>query len=314
VEKIIVIVGPTASGKTSLSVELALRFNGEIVSADSMQVYRGMDIGTAKVTKSEKKGIKHHLIDIIDPSEEFSLADYLDLINVAVKDILSRNKLPIIVGGTGLYISSFTDNIKLSPSKADNEYRSFLKNYADINGSFELKRLLRAIDLESYEKLKDNDVKRISRALEIYRSEGKTVEEFNRASKQQPQYEFLKLGLTSIDREYLYSRINNRVDIMMQQGFLDEVRSLNNNKLSSTAAQAIGYRQLNNYLAGKISLDEAIEQIKQESRRYAKRQITWFKRDKSIIWHNIDTNNFEEILNSCIKHMEIFLKMCYNKN
>lgn len=311
--KVVVVLGPTASGKSSLGVELALRFNGEIVSADSMQVYRNMNIGTAKISDCEKKGIKHHLIDIVDPSEEFSLADYLILAKKTVKDIINRNKLPIIVGGTGLYISSFTDNLKLSPSKADNEYRAFLNKFAAKNSSYELKELLRSVDMSSYNKLNENDIKRISRALEIYRSEGKTVDEFNKISKQNPEYDFLKFGLNASNRDYLYSRINQRVDMMMDQGLLNEVISLSSINISSTASQAIGYRQLLEYLNGKITLNDAIENVKQESRRYAKRQITWFKRDKSIIWHNIDTNNFEEILNYCTKDIEKFFKVCYNK-
>ena len=308
-DKVLVILGPTATGKSKLSVEIAKRFNGEIISADSMQIYKGMNIGTAKITDAEMQGIPHHMIDIVEPTSEFSLADFLDISKKTIHDIISRNKLPIIVGGTGLYISTLTENIKLSPAKSDSEYRSFLKKFADSYGPGELKALLRSVDGESFEKLNDNDVKRISRALEIYRSEGKTAEEFNKASKQDPEFDFLKIGLTSSDREFLYSRINRRVDEMMQQGFLDEVRGLFQSELSVTASQAIGYRQLNDYLLDKISLEEAVEKIKQESRRYAKRQLTWFKRDKSIIWHNIDTNNFEEILNSCIKHMEIFLKV-----
>lgn len=307
--KIVVIVGPTASGKTSLSVELAKKFNGEIISADSMQVYRGMDIGTAKVTNEEKQGITHHLIDILDPSEEFSLADYLDHVKKAVNDILSRGKTPFLVGGTGLYVSSFTDNIKLSPSKADPEYRAFLNDFAGKNGTWALKELLRPVDPESYAKLFDNDVKRISRALEIYRDTGKTVEEYNKESRQDPEFEFLKFGLTCANRDFLYERINNRVDIMMEQGLLDEVKRISSLNRSGTACQAIGYRQFDDYFKGNISLEQAIELVKQESRRYAKRQLTWFKRDKDIIWHNIDENNSEEIMNSCSKHMEKFLKV-----
>ena len=222
-DKVLVILGPTATGKSKLSVEIAKRFNGEIISADSMQIYKGMNIGTAKITDAEMQGIPHHMIDIVEPTCEFSLADFLDISKKTIRDIISRNKLPIVVGGTGLYISSLTENIKLSPAKADSEYRSFLKKYADLYGPGELKALLRSVDIESFEKLNDNDVKRISRALEIYRSEGKTVEEFNKESKQEPEFDFLKIGLTALDRDYLYSRINRRVDEMLRQGFLDEV-------------------------------------------------------------------------------------------
>ncbi len=312
-EKIIVILGPTASGKTALSVALAQRFNGEIISADSMQIYKGMDIGTAKVKEEEKHGIRHHLIDIVEPNIEFSLADYLELADKTVKDILSRGKLPFIVGGTGLYISSFTDNIKLSDLKADPEYRYFLTEYANKNGPYALKSLLRSVDPESADRLYDNDVKRITRALEVFRNSGKTIGEFNRESRQEPRYEFLKIGLCCESRDYLYSRINDRVDSMIEQGLVEEAQNLFQSEMSRTASQAIGYRQLIEYFNGSISLDEAIESIKRESRRYAKRQLTWFKRDSEVIWHNIDTHNFEEILNSCTKHMVKFLKVCYNK-
>ena len=309
VDKVIVILGPTATGKTSLSVELALRFNGEIVSADSMQIYRGMDLGTAKSYEEEKKAVKHHLIDIVDSSVNFSLADYLDHANQVVRDIISRGKLPIIVGGTGLYISSFTDNLKLSPSGADPEYRIFLKDYYLKYGPKELKALLRSVDSESFIKLYDNDFKRIARALETYRNSGKTIEQHNRESKQEPAFDFIKFGLSAENREFLYSRINNRVDRMMENGFLDEAKMLYGKNISETASQAIGYRQLFDYLNGLVSLEDAVNSIKLESRRYAKRQLSWFRRDKSIIWHNIDTNNSEEILNSCSKHIDIFLKM-----
>ena len=181
------------------------------------------------------------------------------------------------------------------------------------NSPYELKQLLRSVDAQSYFKLNENDIKRISRALEIYRAEGKTVDEFNKISKQNPEYDFIKFGLNALNRDLLYTRINQRVDMMMAQGFLSEVISLSSCNISATAYQAIGYKQLFEYLSGSITLHDAVEQIKQESRRYAKRQITWFKKDKSIIWHNIDTNNFEEILNSCSKHMENFLKVCYNR-
>lgn len=308
-DKVIVIVGPTASGKTALSVELAKRFNGEIVSADSMQIYRGMNIGTAKVTEEEKQGIPHHLIDIADPSDEFSLADYLDLAKKTVKDIIARGKLPFIVGGTGLYVSSFTDNVKLGPTKADPEYRAFLNEFANKNGTWALKELLRSIDSESYSRLYENDVKRISRALEIYRSSGKTIYDFNKESKQEPEFEFLKFGLNCGDRDVLYSRINLRVDMMMEQGLLEEVENIFKSDRSGTARQAIGYRQFDSYFQGSISLEEAVELVKQESRRYAKRQITWFKRDQDIIWHYIDKKNYEEIMNSCVGHMVKFIKV-----
>lgn len=285
--KVLIIAGPTATGKSALAVDFAKRFDGEIISADSMQIYRGMDIGTAKV--EDTGGIKHYMIDITDPSEDFTLSDFLEGSRSAAEEIISRGKLPILVGGTGLYITSFADNIELSEVRTDEEYRSQLKSFAAENGAEKLHELLKDIDPESYAALHPNDEKRVIRALEIYHETGKTISEHNRLSRMTPSpYDFYMIGLNFRDRQKLYERINSRVDKMILDGLVDEVKRLDFPSLSRTAKQAIGYRQIYEYLQGNITLDEAAENIKLESRRYAKRQLTWFRRDSRINWTFID--------------------------
>jgi len=296
-KKIVVICGPTGVGKTALSLSLAKKCNGEIISADSMQIYRGMDIGTAKATQNEQNQIPHHLLDIKDPSETYSLSDYLEDANVVAKDIIGRGKTPFMVGGTGLYISSFVDNIQLmETAHQDADYREELKVFAAQNGNAALKELLRSVDPESYEKLSENDTKRIIRALEIYKSTGMTIGEQNRLSRSQPsEYDFIMIGLTCKDREVLYGRINSRVDRMIEEGFIEEVRRLDLERCSNTARQAIGYKQIYSYLQGEMLLPDAIDNIKMESRRYAKRQLTWFRRDPRINWEYTDECSLDEI-------------------
>lgn len=285
--KILVITGPTASGKSNLAIDFAKKWNGEVVSADSMQIYRKMNIGTAKIT--DDMGVKHHLIDIVEPSQTFTLSDFLSSAKNAVDDILNRGKLPIITGGTGLYISSFIDNITLTETETDYAYRQELREYAAKYGSERLRELLKDIDPESYESLHPNDEKRIIRALEIYHSSGISISEHNRRSKLNPSpYEFFMIGINFRDRTTLYERINRRVDAMIESGLVNEVRSLDYSSLSDTAKQAIGYKQIFQYLNGEISFEDAVEKIKMESRRYAKRQLTWFRRDKRIDWIYVD--------------------------
>lgn len=295
-KKVVVIVGPTASGKSKLAIDVCKNLNGEVVSADSMQIYRGMDIGTAKAMPEEQQGIPHHLIDIIDPDENYSLDRFMRDCEVAVQDILSRGKLPVIVGGTGLYISSFINGVELSEAKVDNDYRDALEYIAETQGNLTLKQLLYGIDVESYRKLKTNDRKRIIRALEVYRASGKTISQLNEESKSCSKYDFRVFGLTAEDRDYLYNRINYRVDIMLENGLEEEARRLYSSDLSDTARQAIGYKELFSYLEGSQTLDEAVSELKQSSRNYAKRQITWFKKEKNISWYAIDKFNYENIL------------------
>lgn len=277
---LVIIAGPTASGKTALSVELAKRLNGEIVSADSMQIYKFMNIGTAKPSQEERQGIVHHLMDIVDPWENFSLADYAEMAHKVIADIYGRGKLPIMVGGTGLYIDTVAENITLGEVQGDAEVRRELEEFAANCGNEALHLMLKSCDPESFERLHINDTKRIVRALEVFRVTGKTIGEHNRESRKAPAiYKPIRF-MIGWDREVLYDRINRRVDIMLEQGLLQEVKTCLEMGLNSknTAMQAIGYKELAEHLRGEISLEEAVEKIKMESRRYAKRQISWFKR------------------------------------
>ncbi len=277
---LVIIAGPTASGKTALSVELAKRLDGEIVSADSMQIYKFMDIGTAKPTEEEKQGVVHHLMDIVDPRENFSLADYVEKAHKTIADIYRRGKLPVMVGGTGLYIDTVSDNISLSDTPGDENLRKSLEQYAREKGNGALHDMLAELDPESYRQLHENDVKRVIRAIEIFKVTGKTIGEYNRESRKAPQIYKPVRFMLKWDREVLYERINRRVDIMLEQGLEAEVRACLDMGLNekNTAMQAIGYKEMAEYIHGKCCLQEAVEKIKMESRRYAKRQISWFKR------------------------------------
>lgn len=277
---LIICAGPTASGKTALSVELALRFNGEIVSADSMQIYKYMDIGTAKPSLEERRGVPHHLMDFVEPTEDYSLADYAAAAHEAIKDIYSRGKLPIMVGGTGLYIDTVADNIKLESPGENEELRQELTKLAAEKGNGFVHSMLKEIDPESYEKLHENDLKRVIRAIEIFELTGKTIGEYNRLSRNAETIYDCKRFMIEWDRDVLYARINRRVDEMLEAGLVDETEKLLKMGLKpeNTAMQAIGYKEIAEYLSGLCSLEEAVENVKRESRRYAKRQISWFKR------------------------------------
>lgn len=297
---LVIIAGPTASGKTALSVELAHRLDGEIISADSMQIYKFMDIGTAKPTAEEKGGIPHHLMDFVHPSVNFSLADYATLAHRTIAEVYQRGKLPIMVGGTGLYIDTVAENLRLSDVSVNPEIRKELEQFAEKNGNIALRELLKDIDPESYRRLHENDTKRIIRAVEIYRLTGKTVSEYNAESLSLPKiYKSLRF-MIEWDREVLYERINRRVDIMLEQGLEQEVRSCLDMGLapSNTAMQAIGYKEMAEYINGCCSFEEAVEKIKMESRRYAKRQISWFKRKEFYRLDPADkpTDRAEEII------------------
>lgn len=286
--KIFGVVGPTASGKTDYAIRLAKKCNGEIVSCDSMQIYKYMDIGTAKPTKEEMDGIRHHMIDIIEPSEEYSVARFSRDARACIDDILSRKKTPILCGGTGLYFDSVIKNIEYTETKHDNEYCDELNRLAKENGNEYIHDMLKEVDELSADAIHPNNLKRVIRALEIYKTTGLTKTELDRRSVGTSLYDAEIYGMYR-ERDELYERINRRVDIMMERGLLDEVKRLFNMDidLSSTAMQAIGYKELFLYFDKKCSLDEAIEKIKQESRRYAKRQMTWFKRNNEIIWLNM---------------------------
>lgn len=284
--KVIVIVGPTASGKTALSIELAKKIDGEIISCDSMQIYKDMNIGSAKPTIEEMQGIKHYMIDIAEPTERFSVAEYKKRSEEAIEKILQKGKVPIIVGGTGLYANSLIYNIEYNEIMLDEEYRKNLMKIAETeDGLATLYEKARSIDPVAMEKISSNDKKRIIRVLEIKHSTGKNKTELELESrKNEVKYEY-KVFAINMPREILYDRINKRVDIMIENGLIDEVENIiEKYKEFPTAMQAIGYKEIVMYLKGELTKQEAIEKIKQESRRYAKRQITWFKKIEDIKW------------------------------
>jgi tRNA dimethylallyltransferase len=295
--KVVVIVGPTASGKTALSIELAKRINGEIISSDSMQIYKDMDIGTAKVTKEEMQGIKHYLVDCVSPDMRYTISDFKKDSQKAINEIIEKGKVPIVVGGTGLYVNSLIYGIEYQDMNFDEEYRNELMKIAESNeGLIKLYEQANQIDPEAMEKISPNDKKRIVRVLEIYKQTGKTKTEQEILSRQKGvDYDFKVFGIT-MERSKLYERINSRVDIMINQGLENEVKNLIS-KYSEfpTALQGLGYKEVIEFFDGKISRDEMIEKIKQESRRYAKRQLTWFKKNKETIWLNAENGIGENI-------------------
>ena len=286
--KILCVVGPTASGKTDYAGELALKCGGEVVSCDSMQIYKHMDIGTAKPTADEMKGVKHHMIDIIEPNESFSVARFSEMARECIDDILLRGKTPVLCGGTGLYFDSTINNINFIQMDTDEEYRKDLESAAKEFGNEYVYKILKRVDEESAESIHPNNLKRVIRALEIYKTTGKKKSELDKEQLSEPLYDPEITGLMR-DREVLYDRINKRLDIMMEKGLIDEVSALIKMGIdaNSTSMQAIGYKEIIEYLDGKTSLSEAVDKIKRESRRYAKRQLTWFKRNEKIHWINI---------------------------
>lgn len=284
---VIVICGPTASGKTALSIELAKRINGEIVSADSMQIYQDMDIGSAKVTQEEMQGIKHYLIDCVSPEERYSVANYKQDAKNAIEEILKKGKTPIVVGGTGLYIDALICEIEYKDIQINEGYRKELERIKEEQGLDVLYQKALEIDPEAMKKISANDYKRITRVLEIYEATGKTKTQQELESRlQEIPYDY-KVFAIDYDREKLYERINRRVDIMLEKGLIQEVKKLlTKYKEFPTAMQGLGYKEVKQYLEGELSKEEMIEKIKQESRRYAKRQFTWFRKNKQTIWIN----------------------------
>lgn len=283
------IVGPTASGKTKLGVETAKAFDGEVVSCDSMQIYSGLSISTAKPKESETQGIPHHLIGFAPCTGVFSVSEYCSLASGVIADINSRGKLPMLVGGTGLYYSSLVDNISFIEEKTDFDYRESLKKRAGSEGAGVILEELRSVDPEAASKLHPNNLGRIIRALEIYHSTGKTKTEQERLSRLNPSpYHLIAAGLDCRDREYLYDRINRRVDMMIEEGLVEEARAFFEANPSGTAVQAIGCKELLPYFNGEDSLENCVENIKMQTRRYAKRQLTWFRRDERIKFFYID--------------------------
>lgn len=285
--KIICVVGPTASGKTAYAIQLAKKMDGEVVSCDSMQIYQEMTIGTAKPTKEEMQGIPHHMLDFVSPMTNYSVADFVTDAKVCIDDILSRGKLPVLCGGTGLYIDSLLGGICFADDVCDEAYRQELKTMAEQQGKEAVHALLKEADPKAAEEVHPNNLKRVIRTLEIIKTSGKTKAEYDRDSRQEPCYDAVIYGM-EWEREELYRRIDLRVDRMIEEGLIEEVQHLLNQGIpkNATAMQAIGYKELIGYLDGDCTLEEAIEVIKRETRRYAKRQLTWFRRNKDIIWVN----------------------------
>ena len=293
--KVIVICGPTASGKTSLSIELAKKINGEIISSDSMQIYKEMDIGTAKPTKEEMQGIKHHLLDFVEPNQRYSVAEFKKDAEAAIEEILAKGKTPIIVGGTGLYVDSLIYGIEYQDIQIDENYRKELEERVINEGLEKLYEEAQKIDPQAMEKISINDKKRIMRVLEIYKATGKNkTEQENESRKNGIKYDYRVFAI-NLDREILYERINKRVDIMIENGLIQEVEQLlEKYDEFPTAMQGLGYKEVVEFLQGITTQNEMIEKLKMETRRYAKRQITWFKKNKQTIW--IGPGDLQKIL------------------
>lgn len=283
--KVIVICGLTASGKTSLSIEVAKKIDGEIISCDSMQIYKEMNIGTAKPTVEEMQGIPHYMLDFVLPSERYSVADFKEAATDRIEDILKREKVPIIVGGTGLYVDALTKNITYPEIEIDLEYRKQLEELIKENGLESLYEEAKKIDEKAMQTISKNDKKRIMRVLEIYHQTGKTKTQLESESRlTPPPYEYIVFAI-NMEREKLYERINKRVDIMIDQGLIEEVEALTKKyEEFPTAMQGLGYKEVVSYLKKEITKEEMIEKLKMETRRYAKRQLTWFRKDENIKW------------------------------
>ncbi|KAA0742280.1 MULTISPECIES: tRNA (adenosine(37)-N6)-dimethylallyltransferase MiaA [Bacillus cereus group] len=286
-EKVAVIIGPTAVGKTKLSIDLAKALNGEIISGDSMQIYRTMDIGTAKVTKEEMDGIPHYMVDIKNPEESFSVAEFQERVRKHIREIAERGKLPIIVGGTGLYIQSVLFDYQFTDDAGDAIYREQMEKLALERGVEYVHKKLQEVDPESAERIHANNVRRVIRALEIFHTTGEKMSEQLEKQENELLYDVSLIGLT-MDREMLYDRINLRVDLMMEQGLLEEVKGLYNRGIRDCQSiQAIGYKEIYDYFEDRVSLEEAVSQLKTNSRRYAKRQLTWFRNKMDVTWFDV---------------------------
>jgi len=296
--KICILAGPTAIGKTDISLALAGSLCGEIISADSAQVYRYMDIGTAKLKENEMQGIRHYMIDEVNPDEDFSVAQFRNRAEGYIRDINERGKLPIIAGGTGLYINSLLDNLDFTASISDEEFRKEMQDIADCKSPAYVHAMLESVDPASYNKLHPNDTRRVIRALEVHKFTGKPISYFQEESKKQPpRYDFAYITLT-MDRAKLYNRIEQRVDKMMTEGLVEEVEGLLDMGYGRelTSMQALGYKEIADYLRGTISKEEAVRILKRDTRHYAKRQLTWFRRDRRLYWIDIDSFHKSEVL------------------
>jgi len=307
-QPLIILTGPTAVGKTSLSIKIAKETSGEIISADSMQVYKGMDIGSAKIFPEEMQGVKHHLIDVLEPEEDFNVVTFQKLCKDAMEDIYQRNALPIITGGTGFYIQSVLYDIDFTENEEDSVYRKELERIAATEGAEVLHKRLMEVDPASAEAIHANNIKRVIRALEFYEQTGTRISEHNEKEREkQSAYNSCYFVLTD-DRDKLYSQIDKRVDIMMEQGLVDEVKALKARglKRGQVSMQGLGYKEILAYLDGEISLEEAVYIIKRDTRHFAKRQLTWFRREKEVIW--IDKSAFDYDEDKIISFMKDIMR------
>ena len=305
---LIILTGPTAVGKTALSIKLAKAVNGEIISADSMQVYKGMDIGSAKIMPEEMEGVKHHLIDVLEPSEEFNIVKFQELSKQALEEIYAKGKMPIIAGGTGFYIQSVLYDINFETNENNREYRTWLETIATKDGGVQkLYALLKEKDPKSAEIIHENNVKRVIRALEFFEETGMPISEHNEEQREKESpYNFCYFVLND-DREKLYSNIDKRVDFMFKSGLVDEVKKLHDKgyEKNMVSMQGLGYKEVLDYLNGEISLERASYLIKRDTRHFAKRQLTWFRREKTVTWVDKQQFKYDEtaILDFMIKHL-----------
>lgn len=293
---LIILTGPTAVGKTSLSLSLAKELEGEIVSADSMQVYRYMDIGTAKIRKEERQGIAHHLIDVLDPWEDFNVVRFQEMAREALGKIWERGHIPIVTGGTGFYIQALLYDIHFTENNEDSSLRKELEDYARENGAEALHSRLEKVDEKAAVQIHFNNVKRVIRALEFYYQTGKKISEHNEEERKRTSPYDFKYFVLNDEREHLYARINQRVDLMMEEGLVEEVQKLKEMGCDSTmvSMQGLGYKEILSYLEGECTLDEAVYKIKRDTRHFAKRQITWFKRERDVIWLHKPDYDYDE--------------------
>lgn len=304
---LVVLTGPTAVGKTKLSIDLAKALGGEIISADSMQVYKHMDIGSAKITEKEMDGVPHHLIDVLSPFEEFHIVRFQELAKKAVEDIYSRGRIPVFVGGTGFYIQAVTKDIDFTEGEEDKEYREELSRLAAEKGNEFLHEMLRNIDPKSAEEIHANNVKRVIRALEFYKENGFPISQHNEEQKQNETPYNLAYFVLNAPRELLYERIDRRVDEMMENGLMEEVQKLKNMgcRRDMTSMQGLGYKEILSFLEGDVPLEEAVRILKRDTRHFAKRQLTWFRRESDVIWVDKDKFSFDEE-----KILEYMLSVC----
>ncbi|BCN31293.1 tRNA (adenosine(37)-N6)-dimethylallyltransferase MiaA [Anaeromicropila herbilytica] len=310
---LIILTGPTAVGKTDLSIKLAKAVNGEIISADSMQVYKYMDIGTAKIAKEEMDGVKHYLVDEFEPEEDFNVVKFKEYSNLYMKEIYAKGKIPILVGGTGFYIQAVLNDVDFSEMEADTKYRKELEDLAQVKGNEYLHEMLREVDEKSAVSIHPNNVKRVIRALEYYKETKRPISEHNEEQKEKTSpYNFAYFVLTN-ERDTLYQRIDKRVDLMMEQGLLEEVKYLYQEKGYSkdlVSMQGLGYKEIIAYLDGECTLEEAVYILKRDTRHFAKRQLTWFRREKEVIEinkldYNNDDNKILQIMLSILKERNI---------